>query len=72
MAAINWDAFGDKLEKVANSLIYLRRELTLPGETLGDFGKVWRSLSTEDRAELTDSARKEMAARMTLAWDAKA
>ena len=56
----------------ANPLIYLRRELTLPGETLSDFGKVWRSLSTEDRAELTDAARKEMEARMTLAWDAKA
>jgi ABC-type transporter MlaC component len=43
-----------------STLVYLRQQLTIPGETLSSFGKEWRSLSPEDRAELTEAAQKEM------------
>ena len=43
-----------------STLVYLRDQLTIPGESLSDFGKQWRSLTSEDRAALSALARKEM------------
>ena len=43
-----------------STLVYLRGQLTIPGESLSDFGQQWRSLTSEDRKELTALARKEM------------
>lgn len=50
-----------KTPPAVKPLVYLREALMLPGETLGDFGKEWRSLSSADRAELSDAARVELA-----------
>ena len=36
-----------------STLVYLRDQLTIPGESLSDFGKQWRSLTPADRAELS-------------------
>ena len=51
---------ADTKAVTGGTLIYLGKELTLPGETFKSFGKVWRDLSPQDRAELTEAARKEM------------
>ena len=50
-----------KKDKPKTPLVYLREALMLPGETLSDFGTQWRSLSPEDRSELSDAARLELA-----------
>ena len=50
-----------KTNKPTTPLVYLREALMLPGETLSDFGKEWRSLSPADRSELSDAARLELA-----------
>ena len=47
-------------KKVVTPLIYLKQELSLPGETLGRFSAQWKELSQADKNDLMESARKEM------------
>jgi len=47
-------------KKATTPLTYLRQELSVPGQGLGDFGREWRDLSQKDRDELMEAARKEM------------
>lgn len=47
-------------KKATTPLTYLRQELSVPGQGLGDFGREWRDLSQKDRDELMEAAQKEM------------
>ena len=50
----------DTKKETGGTLVYLREALAVPGETLSSFGKEWRSLTAEDRKELSALARKDM------------